>query len=50
MSGGNAVTGWGAVALGWGASVALVGAYVAVTLRRGRALARRVRPEERRWM
>jgi hypothetical protein len=50
MSGGNAVSGWSAVALGWGASVALVGGYVAVLLRRGRTLARRLRPEDRRWM
>ena len=50
MSSGNAVSGWSAVALGWGISVALIGGYVGVVLRRGRALARRVRPEERRWM
>lgn len=39
----------GYVAAGWGIALVAIGAYAARTIRRGRALARRVPPEERRW-
>jgi hypothetical protein len=39
----------GYVAFGWIASFAVLGGYAFRTLRRGRALARVVPPEEQRW-
>jgi heme exporter protein D len=39
----------GYVAAGWGISLAVLGAYALRTVRRGRALAKRVAPEDRRW-
>ncbi|HEY8546895.1 MAG TPA: hypothetical protein VIL36_17665 [Acidimicrobiales bacterium] len=39
----------GYLAAGWGATVLLIGGYALVTLRRGRALSRRVPAEDRRW-
>jgi len=39
----------GYVAAGWGLTIGPVAAYVAWTLARGRRLARRLPPEERRW-
>lgn len=44
-----AVTHVGYLAAGWGLSLAILGAYAVRVLRRGRALAERVPPEERRW-
>ena len=41
---------WTYVALGWGAGVVVIGGYTVALLRRGRRLARRVPPDERRWM
>jgi hypothetical protein len=37
------------VALGWGIALVGLGAYTLRTLRRGRSLAGRVPPEQRRW-
>jgi hypothetical protein len=39
----------GYLAAGWGISLAVLGAYTVHVLRRGRALAEQVPPEERRW-
>ena len=39
----------GYLAAGWGISLAVLGAYAVRTVRRGRSLAARVPPEERRW-
>ena len=39
----------GYVAAGWGISLVVLGAYALRTVRRGRALAERVPPEDRRW-
>ncbi len=44
-----AMTHVGYVAAGWTIPLALLGAYAVRTVRRGRALAERVPPEERRW-
>ena len=44
-----AMTHVGYVAAGWGISLAVLGGYAVRTLRRGRALAAQVPPEERRW-
>ena len=44
-----AMTHAGYVAAGWGISLAVLGAYALRTVRRGRSLAERVSPEERRW-
>ena len=41
---------WTYVALGWGSAVVVLGGYAAALLRRGRRLARRVPPDERRWL
>lgn len=39
----------GYVGAGYGISFAVLAVYALVTVRRGRALAKRVPPEERRW-
>jgi heme exporter protein D len=39
----------GYVAAGWAISLVALGGYALHTVRRGKALARRVPPEERRW-
>lgn len=44
-----AMTHAGYVAAGWLIPLVAIGAYAAHTIRRGRALARQVPPEERRW-
>ena len=44
-----AVTHVGYIAAGWAGTAAVLGAYAVWVLRRGRALSRRVPPEERRW-
>lgn len=44
-----AMTHVGYVAAGWSIPLALLAAYSVRTLRRGRALAQQVPPEERRW-
>ncbi len=44
-----AMTHVGYVAAGWGISLVALAAYAVRTVRRGRALAERVPPEERRW-
>jgi len=41
---------WGFVALAWGIALVVAVAYVVSLLARGRALSRRVPPEDRRWM
>lgn len=38
------------VAIGWLIAVVAIVAYAAVVIARGRALSRRVPPEDRRWM
>lgn len=43
-------TQWGYVALGWGITTVVLVAYAVIVIMRGRALSRRVPPEERRWM
>jgi hypothetical protein len=44
-----AFTHMGYLAAGWGLSLAVLGGYAIRTVRRGRALAAQVPPEERRW-
>lgn len=44
-----AMTHVGYVAAGWGIALASLAAYAAWTVRKGRTLAQRVPPEERRW-
>jgi hypothetical protein len=44
-----AFTAAGYVAAGWGIALAVLGGYGLRTVRRGKALARQVPPEERRW-
>ena len=44
-----AMTHIGYVAAGWGIGLVSLGAYALLTIRRGRSLAARVPPEERRW-
>jgi hypothetical protein len=44
-----AMTHVGYVAAGWGIALVSLGAYALRTVRRGRALAAQVPPEERRW-
>ena len=44
-----AMTHVGYVAAGWGISLAVLAAYAVRTVRRGKVLAERVPPEERRW-
>ena len=44
-----AMTHAGYVAAGWTISLAALGAYALRTVRRGRPLAERVPPEDRRW-
>jgi len=44
-----AMTHAGYVAAGWGLSLAALGLYAYRTVRRGRALADKVPPEEQRW-
>jgi hypothetical protein len=44
-----AMTHVGYVAAGWGIAMVVIAAYAGRTIQRGRALARRVPPEERRW-
>ena len=44
-----AMTHAGYVAAGWGIALVTLGAYAFRTVRRGRALAPQVPPEERRW-
>jgi len=44
-----AFTDVGYVAAGWSIALVVLGGYGLRTVRRGRALARRVPPEERRW-
>ena len=39
----------GYVAAGWGIALAVLAGYALRTVRRGKALARQVPPEERRW-
>lgn len=39
----------GYVLTAWGLALVSLGGYAAYVIRRGRALARRVPPEERRW-
>ena len=39
----------GYLAAGWGISLAILGLYAVRTVLRGRSLAARVPPEERRW-
>jgi hypothetical protein len=43
-------TQWGYVWLGWGVAAVAVITYTVIILLRGRALSKRVPPEERRWM
>ncbi len=43
-------TQWAYVWLGWGVAAVAIVAYAAVIIWRGRALSKRVPPEERRWM
>ncbi len=44
-----AITHAGYVAAGWAIPLVLLGGYALRTLRRGRAVAEQVPPEERRW-
>ncbi|MEQ1788250.1 MAG: hypothetical protein ABL966_14455 [Acidimicrobiales bacterium] len=44
-----AMTHVGYVAAGWGIALGVLGAYALRTVRRGKALAAQVPPEERRW-
>ncbi len=44
-----AMTHVGYVAAGWAIGLLSLGAYALVTVRRGRSLAAKVPPEERRW-
>lgn len=44
-----AMTHAGYVAAGWGIALVALGAYAFRTVRRGRTLASRVPPEDRRW-
>ena len=44
-----AMTHVGYIAAGWAISLAALGAYAVRTVRRGRSLAERVPPEDRRW-
>jgi hypothetical protein len=44
-----AFTDVGYVTAGWGIALVALGGYALRTIRRGKALARRVPPEERRW-
>ncbi len=44
-----AVTHVGYIAAGWGITLVVLGAYALRTVRRGKALAERVPPEDRRW-
>jgi hypothetical protein len=44
-----AMTHVGYVVVGWTIPLALLGGYAVRTIRRGRALATQVSPEERRW-
>jgi heme exporter protein D len=44
-----AMTHAGYVAAGWGIPLAVLAGYAVRTVRRGRALAEQVPPEERRW-
>lgn len=44
-----AMTHVGYIAAGWGIALVSLGAYGLRTVRRGRALAAQVPPEERRW-
>jgi hypothetical protein len=39
----------GYVAAGWGIALVVLGGYALRTVRRGKALAQRVPPEDRRW-
>ncbi|MEX2292403.1 MAG: hypothetical protein WD691_01345 [Acidimicrobiales bacterium] len=43
------MTHWGYVTAGWAIPLLALAAYAVRTLRRGRSLAERVRPEDRRW-
>ena len=45
----TAMTHVGYVAAGWGIALAVLGGYAVWVLRRGRSLAERVPPEQRRW-
>jgi hypothetical protein len=49
MSAVIAMTYVGYVAAGWAIPLVLLGGYAVRTIRRGRALAAQVSPEERRW-
>jgi hypothetical protein len=44
-----AMTHVGYIAAGWGIALVTLGTYAFYTVRRGRALAAQVPPEERRW-
>lgn len=44
-----AYTDIGTILAGWGLTVGGIGVYAFVLVRRGRALSRVVRPEDRRW-
>ena len=41
---------WGYVAAGYGLVLGGIAVYVLLVLRKGRQLARQVKPEDRRWM
>ncbi len=41
---------WGWVTLGWAVTVVALVVYASVIIVRGRALSRRVPPEQRRWL
>ncbi len=49
-SGDPSGTQWAYVWLGWGVAAVVIVAYIAVIVLRGRALSKKVPPEERRWM
>lgn len=44
-----AYTDIGTILVGWGVTVGAVGVYALYLVRRGKALSRAVRPEDRRW-
>ena len=44
-----AMTHVGYVAAGWGITLVTLAGYALLTVRRGKALAKRVPPEDRRW-
>jgi heme exporter protein CcmD len=44
------VSDWGFVWLGWGITAAVLSSYAVWIVLRGRAVSRRVPPEDRRWL